>query len=256
MLALIITFQSRSTHIFSLSMARTSRLVIPHLPHHVLQFGNNRQAIFHDDEDFVAFLFWLRMASCQFKVGVHAYVLTGDQWQLLATPSDEQGLGRMMQWIGRYYVPYFNKKYGRSGTLWQGRFKASVIEPKEYFMLCCRYIEMTPVLSGVVAKPGDYAWSSYVHHVGDRQDSLISGHALYWALGNTPFAREVAYKELMAQAVSSKEMSLLEQAVNKGRVLGSEQFKLDLEKQTHRRIRPAKRGRPQRPSRETVEKGG
>ncbi|MEA5098019.1 MAG: transposase [Burkholderiaceae bacterium] len=225
-------------------MARTSRLVISNQPHHVMQRGNDRQPIFHDAADYQAFLGWLCEASRQFKVAIHAYVLMGNHLHLLATPSDESGLARMMQWVGRYYVPYFNRKYGRTGTLWQGRFKTSIIESEQYFLLCSRYIEMNPVRAGLVSAPAEYPWSSYAHHIGDKSDSLISDHSLYWALGNTPFEREAAYKALMAQALSVEEEATLKQAVQKGLVLGSEQFKIALEKRTNRRVRPGKRGRP------------
>lgn len=225
-------------------MARESRLIVPHLPHHIFQMGNDRRTVFQDHEDYRSFLFWLLEASRQFKVAVHAYVLMPDSWQLLVTPTDEQGLARMLQWVGRYYVPYFNKKYDRSGTLWQGRFKASVIEPEAYFMRCCRHIEMIPVRAGMAAHPSDYPWSSYAPHVGDRQDALISGHALYWALGNTPFDRELAYKKKMMMGVSSAESTALDLAIRKGRPLGSEGFQIELEKQLNRKVRAGKRGRP------------
>lgn len=229
-------------------MARTSRLVIPNQPHHIVQRGNDRQQIFHDADDYLAFLVWLREASRQFKVAIHAYVLMGSQLHLLVTPSDAQGLGRMMQWIGRFYVPYFNRKYDRTGTLWQGRFKTSIIESEQYFLLCSRYIEMAPVSAGLALDPSGYRWSSYAHHVGDKPDSLIADHPLYWALGNTPFEREAAYKQLMAQAVTQDEVGNLNHAVLKGLVLGSEQFKIALERRVNRRVRPAKRGRPSKRS--------
>lgn len=228
----------------SSTMARTARLVVPNQPHHIIQRGNDGQMIFRDVDDCLAFLVWLREASKHFKVAIHAYVLMGNHLHLLASPSDAAGLGRMMQWVGRFYVPYFNRKYGRAGTLWQGRFKTSVIESEQYFMLCSRYIEMNPVRAGLVSHPSEYRWSSYAHHVGDKPDALIADHPLYWALGNTPFEREAAYTQLMSQTVSQEVFDNLGQAVLKGWALGSEQFKITLEKRTNRRVRPAKRGRP------------
>ena len=176
-------------------MARLPRLVIPHQPHHVIQRGNDRQAIFRDGDDHLAFLRWLRDASKSFKVAIHAYVLMPNHVHLLASPSDQSGLARMMQWIGRYYVPYFNQKYQRTGTLWEGRYKATVIDSEQYFMICSRYIELNPVRAGLVDNPADYRWSSYAHHVGIKADPLISDHSLYWRLGNTPFGREAAYSQ-------------------------------------------------------------
>jgi putative transposase len=165
---------------------------------------------------------------------------------LLASPSDEQGLSKMMQWIGRHYVPYFNHKHDRSGTLWQGRYKATVIDSERYLMTCCRYIELNPVRAGIVPAAGDYAWSSYQHHAGIKSDPIISDHSLYWALGNTPFEREAAYKGLIEQGLDEQDVRLLSEATLKGWPLGSDQFKTLLERQTQRRVRPSRRGRPAR----------
>lgn len=225
-------------------MARLPRLVVPQQAHHVIQYGNDGQAIFRDDLDYTAFLGWLRDASKQFKVAIHAYVLLPNQVDLLVTPSDIQGLGRLMQWVGRHYVPYFNRKYARSGTLWQGRYKATVIDAERYFMMCARYIELGPVQSGIVTNPEDYSWSSYSHHAGVKHDPVVIDHSLYWALGNTPFDREAAYKELLKQALTMEEMRLVKEATLKGWVLGTEKFKTSLAKTAGRRISPAKRGRP------------
>lgn len=233
-------------------MARTSRIVIPNLPHHIIQQGNDRQPIFRDEEDYQVFHAWMREAARQFKVAIHAYVLMGNHLHLLATPSDAQGLARMMQLLGRFYVPYFNRKYDRTGTLWQGRFKTSVIESDPYFLSCSRHIEMLPVREGVVPHPADYKWSSYLHHVGDKPDSLIADHPLYWALGNTPFEREAAYKQFMQQPIPQDEVNSLGLTVGKGWTLGSEQFQIQLEKKINRRVRPGKRGRPAKMTSDSV----
>lgn len=225
-------------------MARLPRLVIPFQPHHVIQRGVDRQVIFRETEDYVTFLSWLRDASRQFKISIHAYVLMTNHLHLLVTPADVEGLARMMQWVGRYYVPYFNQKYDRVGTLWQGRYKATVVDSEQYFMICSRYVELNPVRAGIVATPGEYPWSSYLHHVGLKLDTLIVEHPLYWAMGNTPFEREVAYKQMAEQALTSEQMAQLHYATNKGWVLGSEKFKHHLEQQGNLRVRPAKRGRP------------
>lgn len=225
-------------------MARLPRLIVPHQPHHVIQRGNDRQKIFHDTDDCLAFLNWLREAAKQFKVAIHAYVLMPNHVHLLLTPTDADGLARMMQWVGRYYVPYFNRKYQRVGTLWQGRYKATVVDTERYFMTCSRYIELNPVRAGLAAEPGDYQWSSYMHHIGVVSDPLVSDHALYWALGNTPFEREAAYKALVGMGLKEQELSEMRHATEKGWALGSEQFKVKLEKTAQRRVRQAKRGRP------------
>lgn len=225
-------------------MARLPRLVVPNQPHHIIQSGNDRQAIFRDAEDYAAFLRWLREAAKQFKVAIHAYVLMPNHLHLLASPADGVGLSRMMQWVGRHYVPYFNARYQRVGTLWQGRYKATVIDPDKYLMACSRYIESNPVRAGLVATPADYPWSSFAHHAGVKPDPLITDHPVYWALGNTPFEREAAYQRLMDQRPSTEETAALTEAVLKGWPLGSDKFKAALAKQTSRRVSPGKRGRP------------
>lgn len=225
-------------------MARLPRLVIPNQPHHIIQTGNDSQAIFRDSDDYLVFINWLRDAARQFKVAIHAYVLMTNHIHLLASPADATGLSKMMQWIGRHYVPYFNQKYTRTGTLWQGRYKATVIDADRYLMTCCCYIELNPVRTGMVATPGEHAWSSYAHHAGIKSDPLVTDHPLYWALGNTPFEREAAYKRLVEHGVNEEDVRALTEATLKGWALGSEKFKLKLEKQTDRRVRQAKRGRP------------
>lgn len=225
-------------------MARLPRLIVPAQPHHVIQTGNNDQPIFHDDADYQAFLGWLRTAAKNYKVALHAYVLMPNHLHLLVTPSDAEGLGQMMQWIGRYYVPYFNQKYSRSGTLWNGRYKTSLIDADNYFMLCSRYIEFNPVRNGMVTRPEQYPWSSYAHHAGLHSDGLITDHAQYWALGNTPFQREAAYIALVEAALSQQEIASISKALLKGWPLGSDQFKADLQNKVKRQVLPAKRGRP------------
>ena len=227
-------------------MARLPRLIAPNQPHHIIQRSAGRMAVFHDADDFRMFLHDLKEAAKQFKVAVHAYVLMANHIHLLVSPTDLTGLGRMMQWIGRQYVPYFNRKYGCSGTIWQGRYKAAVIDCERYFLLCSQYIELKPVRAGMANLPADYPWSSYRHHVGIVQDPMISEHSLYWALGNTPFAREAAYRHLIDQPVSVADIMTLTNATLKGWPVGTEPFKDALEKTTHKQVRPAKAGRPRK----------
>jgi putative transposase len=212
--------------------------------HHVIQRGHDGQSAFREAEDYLFFLRCLRDAAKRFQVAIHAYALMPDRVQLLATPTDETGLARLMQWVGRHYVPYFNRKYQRNGTLWQGRYRASVIDAAQYLMLSSRFIELYPVRAGLAAQPSDYPWSSYMHHIGARPDALITDHALYWALGNTPFEREAAYRTLAEQALTAEQIAELEQAIPKGWALGPPAFKAALEKQGGRRVQPVKRGRP------------
>lgn len=225
-------------------MARLPRLVIPGQPHHIIQRGNNSQPIFLDDEDYRSFLDWLRQAAREYKVSVHAYALLPNHLHLLATPADTTGLAKAMQWVGRKYVPYFNQKHGRTGTLWQGRFRTSVIDAGNYLLTCSRYIETHPVREQLAGSPQEYHWSSHAHHTGQRQDPVIVDHALYWALGNTPFQREAAYIALFQSALPRTDLLTIEGAVNKGWPLGSDAFKALLQQRAKRQVLPARRGRP------------
>lgn len=225
-------------------MARLPRLVLPQQPHHIIQRGNDRQLIFRAPEDYQRFLVWLKESAREFKVAIHAYVLMPNHLHLLASPSTVEGLAQMMQRIGRYYVPWYNAKYERTGSLFQGRFKTALIDSEKYFMLCSRYIELNPVRAGLGADPLDYPWSSYAHHAGTRPDSVVTDHALYWALGNTPFQREAAYIELAREGLSEDELARINAAVLKGWPLGSDAFKTELQHKAKRQVLPAKRGRP------------
>ena len=225
-------------------MARLPRLIVPGQPHHLIQRGAGAQSVFLDEHDYLTFLMHLKDGARRFGVDLHAYVLMPDHLHLLATPTDATGLARCMQWLGRHYVPYFNRKYQRSGTIWQGRYKTAVIESQRYFLLCSAYIELNPVRIGLVATPTEYRWSSYRHHVGAVPDTLITEHPLYWALGNTPFAREAAYRDLLTQSLPAIECAALSDATLKGWAVGSDLFKQDLEKQMRQPVQPRKAGRP------------
>jgi putative transposase len=225
-------------------MARQPRLILPSQPHLILQRGNDNQAIFRDDEDRERFLAWLQECARLYKVAVHAWVLLPSQVILLATPADDEGLALMMQKLGRYYVPWFNNKHGRSGTLFQGRFRTSLVDAAAWLLACSRYLELLPVQSGLASTPSGYRWSSYAHHAGIQSDPLVTDHALYWGLGNTPFQREAAYIALAEQGMGSDELALIETALAKGWPVASHAFKAELERKTRRQILPAKRGRP------------
>ena len=225
-------------------MARQPRLVVAQQPHHVLQRGNDRQVIFRDDDDRQHFLAWLRDAARELHVSIHAYVLMPNHIHLLASPEKVEGLSKMMQWLGRHYVPYFNRKYDRVGTLFQGRFKAILIESERYLLTCSKYIELNPVRCEMVNHPANYAWSSYAHHVGAKIDPLITDHSLFWSLGNTPFQREAAYRVQVEQGLSAAEVKVLTDATFKGWPLGSPQFKKNLQKRLQRSVGPGLRGRP------------
>jgi len=142
-------------------MARLPRLCLSGIPQHIIQRGSNRQACFASAEDFAAYANWLQECADKYDVAVHAWVFMTNHVHLLVTPSSSDGVSKMMQTLGRYYVRYFNNTYRRTGTLWEGRFKSCVIDAEEYLLTCYRYIELNPVRAGMVESPSDYAWSSY-----------------------------------------------------------------------------------------------
>ena len=230
-------------------MARLARLAIAGQAHHLIQRGNNGQAIFVDDEDRRAYLSALRDAASAHRVAVHAYVLMDNHVHLLATPDSAEGLSRMMQALGRRYVSAFNRRHARTGTLWEGRFRGAVIESERYFLTCMRYIESNPVRSGLALHAADYEWSSHAHHAGQRSDPLLTDHALFWSLGNTPFDRQSAYKALSEQPLPSDVVQLLTSSALKGWGLGSAEFLQRVSEEAGRRASPRSRGRPRKQGR-------
>ena len=225
-------------------MARLPRLTIPGYPHHVIQRGNNRQPIFTVAADQQYLMDLLHQNAARFQVAVHAYVLMGNHFHLLATPQTENGLPQMMQAVGRSYVRYFNTRNARSGTLWEGRYRSTLIEAERYLIACMAYMDLNPVRAGMVAEVRDYPWSSHSFYAGLRSDKLITPHPMFWALGNTPFAREAAYVELVAAGLSPALQLLLTNAALTGWALGGPEFISGLEKLTSRRVGKGKAGRP------------
>ena len=225
-------------------MARLPRLTVPGYPHHVIQRGNNRQSIFSAAKDFQKFLDLMEVSASEFKVAVHAYVLMGNHVHFLLTPSTADGLPLMMQFIGRSYVRYFNQMHARSGTLWEGRYKSSVIQTDRYLLACMAYLDLNPVRAGLATAPGDYAWSSHGHYTGARIDKLITPHPLVWGLANTPFAREVAYADMVQAGITLEQRNALGESAHLGWALGEPDFVANLQSQTRRRVGKSKAGRP------------
>ncbi|ART49327.1 transposase [Acidovorax carolinensis] len=225
-------------------MARLPRLTLAGYPHHVIQRGNNRQVIFVDRQDFETMLALLAENAQKFAVAIHAYVLMDNHFHLLATPATAEALPLMMQAVGRSYVRYFNQRHGRSGTLWEGRYRSTLIETERYLLACMVYIDLNPVRAGMVALPAAWPWSSHAHYLGQRVDKLVTPHALYWALGNTPFAREAAYAALVQTGIGSGEQAALTDAALRGWALGDADFVAELQKKSTRRVAKARPGRP------------
>ena len=227
-------------------MARQPRLSLAGYPHHIIQRGNNRQLIFMDVADRQLFLDLLEEHSRQFGVAIHSYVLMDNHIHVLATPSTAEALPGMMQAVGRRYVRYFNDRYHRTGTLWDGRYKSTLVQSESYLLICMAYVDLNPVRAGMVAQPADYAWSSHGHYTGQRTDKLITPHPLAWELGNTPFAREAAYASLVQGGLAHRAQTAITDSVLYGWALGDAEFVANLQKKTRRRLVKGQAGRPKK----------
>ena len=225
-------------------MARRARLLFAGVPQHIIQRGNNRQATFFAEEDYRSYLDWLLDAVKKYDCRIYAYVLMTNHVHLLASAQRPYDLSRMMQHLGRRFVRYVNHVYRRSGTLWEGRFKASLVDTETYFLRCCRYIECNPLRAQMVVHPGDYRWSSYRFHAHGAPDKLLSTHEQYERLGGTPEERQRAYQELFRVELDAKDLGEIRDTVSRGWPLGGERFKDEIEKALKCAARPPKRGRP------------
>ena len=227
-------------------MARLSRLVVPDLAHHLLQRGHNAQPVFADDEDRRLYLAALRESARSQAVVLHAYALLNNEVQLLLRPPSEAALSRMMQALGRRYVAGFNRRHGRSGTLWEGRFRAGVVQDGPWVLQNMLLIDTLPVQRGLADAPSHAAWSSAPHRLGLRRDPLVTDPPEYWTLGNTPFEREAAYAALLARGLGGAERQRIEHAAANGWAIGSPQFLEQTAALLGRPVRPRPRGRPSR----------
>jgi putative transposase len=225
-------------------MARSARFVAIKQAHLVAQTALDGLGFFRENADFVKFLALLKISSKVNNVAIHGYVLLPSEIMLIATPAAADSLSKLMQWVGRRYVPYYNRKYGRAGPLWRSRFKSAVIEAASHLLAAYQYVEEAPVRASLGSWPGDYPWSSFHAHAGLQPDALVSDHPSYWSLGNTPFDREAAYRRLMEHALPSSILTLIESGLRSGWAIGSTAFAESLQKLTGRRLTPATRGRP------------
>ena len=226
------------------SMARKPRFNLVGVPQHVIQRGNNREPCFFAEADYRLYLDSMQESAAKFGCLIHAYVLMTNHVHLLVTPQVEHGISQMMQSLDRRYVRYINGAYRRTGTLWEGRYKASLIESSQYLLTCMRYIEMNPVRAGMVEVPGEYNWSSYQANGYGNEDDCTTPHPLYLSLGERSDEREHAYRELFAGHLGYQQLHEIREALNQEFVLGSSQFKEKIEMMTNRRVSLVKPGRP------------
>ena len=227
-------------------MARRPRQAVTAIPHHVLLRGHNRQPVFVDEADHRQFLGWLSEAALAHGLSIHAYLLLDTQVQLLATPERDEALSLVMQAVGRRYVRWFNQRHGRSGTRWEGRFRSSIVEADRWLLACQRHLESGPVRAGRVGSAADWPWSSHRHHAGLAVDPLVRPHPTVWALGNTPFERESAYRSLFDESVSQAEHEWIQACLVGGKPTASADFQKRLEASLGLRLLPRPVGRPRR----------
>lgn len=223
-------------------MARLPRFDIPGQPQHVIQRGNNRAAVFASEDDCLYYLDKLAGAADKHDCELHAYVLMTNHVHLLITPRSRDAIGRAVQQLGRHYVRYFNDRYRRTGTLWEGRFKSVPIDTESYLLLCMRYIELNPVRAAMVARPSEYRWSSYRANAEGQCDSLLTAHPVYERLGKGASERHAAYRALFEPALPGAEIQALRDATNKGWPFGDEEFRRRMEQESGRRANPLPRG--------------
>ena len=209
---------------------------------HLIQRGNNRGVCFFSEEDYAVYLDKLREFSIKHKVAVHSYVLMTNHVHLLLTPSTEDGVSRLIQTLSSYYVRYINQIHDRTGSLWEGRYKSSLVDSDNYFLLVSRYIELNPVRAGMVEHPSEYPWSSYHKNALGTAIKLITPHYCYQSLGKTESLRQENYQSLFDNRIPDYTMKEITDAVNKAWVLGNDRFIKQIEKQTGQRVKLSKRG--------------
>lgn len=205
-------------------------MYVPGIPCHVIQRGNNRDACFFDKADYRFYLECLQDACARKHVAVHAYVLMTNHVHLLMTPDSSEGISTVMQSLGVRYVQYINRVYQRCGTLWEGRYKASLVDAERYLLACHRYIELNPVSAQMVNQPGDYRWSSYHYNANGELDVCITPHPLYLQLGASAEMRQANYRELFISSLGKDDIHTIRRAAQFSMPLGNDRFKAQIER--------------------------
>lgn len=191
---------------------------------HVIQRGNNRQICFTSDADMAAYASWLAEGACKYGVEIHGWVFMSNHVHLLVTPKIENAVSRLMQYLGRLYVRYFNYNYNRTGTLFEGRFKSCVVQDREYLLTCLRYIELNPVRAGLVSDPKNYKWSSFRIHSSGLKVGMWTPHNDYLSLGDGALSRQHAYRESISKVLDVDVIAQIRHCTNTGLVLGTDKY--------------------------------
>ena len=224
-------------------MPRRERLDLPGIAQHVVQRGVARGICFVDEEDRRIHLGALREASLKHGCAIHAYVLMTNHVHLLATGVVPGAISRMMQAVGRKYVRHFNDRHGRTGTLWEGRYRSSLVDEQRYVLACYRYIELNPVRAGMVRAPEDHPWSSHHFNALGGRDDLLTPHPVYLALGDDR-RRTAVYREIVEAGMPSEELDAVRVHLAAQRALGSAEFQAEVATRLGRECTPRRPGRP------------
>ena len=228
-------------------MARLPRYVLPGQPQHIIQRGNNRQVIFASDTDFQFFRDAMASAADHHGLAIHAYVWMGNHIHLLATPEHEQSISKVFQSVGRKYVQYFNSTHQRTGSLWEGRYRATVVDSEQYLLTVMRYIELNPVRTGIVTHPRDYPWSSYARNAqaaNDANSDWITPHPQYLRIARSAAQRLSGYRALFKAAIGKQNLAQIRDCTHKGWALGGDKFKQEIETRAQRQASSKGVGRP------------
>lgn len=228
-------------------MPRAGRVVLPNYPHHIVHRGHNHRTVFSKGADFEYFLTTLRECRTSYGVKVYAYCLMKDHIHLVLEPPEEAGkLGKFMKCLAGRQTRYTNDWAGRTGTLWEGRYKSSVIQTERYLLACCRYVELNPVRSGITNAPGQYRWSSYRGHIGVERESLLDPIPGLFAHDNMQPASRRRYMDFIAEDIPDGEWHLIRQAIQRCQLTGDSSFISEVERLTGRRIEFRGQGRPRK----------
>lgn len=225
-------------------MARQRRLVVPATSLHIVQRGHDRRACFRHETDYLVYLSNLNELRARIGCVIHAYCLMTNHVHLLVTPSTSEACSELMRNLGQRYVQYFNRRYDRSGTLWQGRFRSCLVDSAAYVLACYRYIEMNPVRAGMVSKAIEYPWSSHAGNVGTHDNRLLMPHAEYLALAADDDARRAAYRGLFIQPEDAGFLSSVRDATNGGFALVGDGLKSRLPIDVQKRLKRKQPGPP------------
>lgn len=225
-------------------MPRQARLRIPGLPLHLVQRGHNKAPCFLQERDFRVYLSLVDELSPLYGCAVHAYVLMTNHVHLLLTPERADGASFLMKYLGQRFAQYFNRKYGHSGSLFEGRFRSCIVDSDAYLLSCYRYVEMNPVRAGMVDHPSEYRWSSYHTNAEGRPSDFVVAHPLYVALAENPDERRRLYRSLFEVPEAPDDLRRMREAVNSGTALARESFLVELDERTRARATKRARGRP------------